>query len=252
LLALTERMRRAKKQLSVLARPTRSLDPGRYRVYLSPAALLEILGLLSWGGFSERSKRTRTTPLLRMLEGKAQLHPGVSIAEDVGGGVTAPFQNDGFLKPGRIDLISEGALASSLISPRTGEEYAVAHNGAGDSEMPEALDMAGGDLATADALEQLDEGLAVGNLWYMNYSDRAAGRLTGMTRFATFWVENGEITAPVPVMRFDVSLWTVLGSALEALTAERDLCVETSTYFRRSAGGSLVPGALISDFRLTL
>ena len=31
------------------------------------------------------------------------------------------------------------------------------------------------------------------NLHYLNWSDNIGGRITGMTRYACFWVENGEI-----------------------------------------------------------
>ena len=41
-------------------------------------------------------------------------------------------------------------------------------------------------------LRTLDTGLYIGNLWYLNFSDRSACRLTGMTRFASFWVEGGQ------------------------------------------------------------
>ena len=58
--------------------------------------------------------------------------------------------------------------------------------------------------------EALDTGLYVGNLWYTNFSDRAACRTTGMTRFATFWVEDGDIVAPVDVLRFDEALGRLL------------------------------------------
>lgn len=68
--------------------------------------------------------------------------------------------------------------------------------------------MAGGSLEQARILEALDTGLYIGNLWYLNYSDMPAARLTGMTRFATFWVENGQIRAPVSTMRFDDSLYS--------------------------------------------
>ena len=62
-----------------------------------------------------------------------------------------------------------------------------------------------------DALAALDTGLCVGNLWYLNYSDRPACRMTGMTRFATFWVEDGKIVAPVDVLRFDDTIYRMLG-----------------------------------------
>ena len=72
-------------------------------------------------------------------------------------------------------------------------------------------------------LQRLGTGLYIGNLWYGNFSDLPAGRLTGMTRFATFWVENGVIQAPVSTMRFDDSAYSLLGSQLEALTEQREL-----------------------------
>jgi predicted Zn-dependent protease len=73
-----------------------------------------------------------------------------------------------------------------------------------------------------------------------------------MTRFATFWVEHGVIQAPLNVMRFDASMYHMLGDHLLGLTSERDLILSTSTYHQRSTGSSRVPGALIDDFNFTL
>jgi predicted Zn-dependent protease len=103
-----------------------------------------------------------------------------------------------------------------------------------------------------DALAALDTGLAVGNLWYLNYSDRPACRMTGMTRFATFWVENGKVVAPVDVLRFDDTLFRILGENLEALTAERELMLESSTYGARMLTSATLPGALVSEMNFTL
>ena len=91
---------------------------------------------------------------------------------------------------------------------------------------------AAGALPDAEILKQLGTGLYISNLWYLNYSDQPGARMTGMTRFATFWVENGEIQAPVSTMRFDDSAYSLLGSQLEALTEERELMLSASTYRR--------------------
>ena len=82
--------------------------------------------------------------------------------------------------------------------------------------MPTSIDMSGGELAMSDALKALDTGLYISNLWYLNYSDRSNAAMTGMTRFATFWVENGEIKAPLNVMRFDDTLYRILGTELRS------------------------------------
>jgi predicted Zn-dependent protease len=138
------------------------------------------------------------------------------------------------------------------VSPRTAREFDLRANGANAGESPEALAMAGGELAARDALAALDTGLAVGNLWYLNYSDRPACRMTGMTRFATFWVENGKIIAPVNVLRFDDTLYRMFGDNLEALTAERELLLESNTYGSRTLASATLPGALLSELNFTL
>ena len=55
-----------------------------------------------------------------------------------------------------------------------------------------------------------------------------------MTRFASFWVEEGKIVAPVDVMRFDDSVFRLLGDQLVGLTAERELLVNGDTYRERN------------------
>jgi len=76
--------------------------------------------------------------------------------------------------------------------------------------------------------------------------------MTGMTRFATFWVENGNVVAPVNVLRFDDTIYRMLGDNLEALTAERELLLEANTYGSRELSSVTLPGALLSELNFTL
>jgi predicted Zn-dependent protease len=151
-----------------------------------------------------------------------------------------------------VPLVERGALTGSLVGPRTAREFGIAANGANDGESPEALAIEGGTLDESDALAALDTGLFVGNLWYLNYSDRNACRMTGMTRFATFWVEGGRIVAPVNVMRFDDSLYRMLGTNLEALSASPELMLSSESYGSRQLASVKVPGALVSEMAFTL
>ena len=73
-----------------------------------------------------------------------------------------------------------------------------------------------------------------------------------MTRFACFWVAGGKIAAPIVDMRFDESLFNILGDKLAGLSRQRSPVVDASTYDHRSLGGSLLPGILVEDFTLTL
>jgi predicted Zn-dependent protease len=246
------KVEQARRQLDVLARPARRIAPGRYRVFLAPAALNELVTLLGWGGFGLRAHRTKTTPLLRMVEEGARLHGSLSITENTRDGLAPGFQENGFLRPDEVPLVRGGAYASCLVSPRSAIEYGVPTNGATASEMPTSVDIGAGDLPADRVLHALGTGIYVGNLWYSNFSDRTACRTTGMTRFATFWVDNGEIQAPLEVMRFDETLYRMLGENLIGLTRERETILDPGTYHERSMDSARLPGALIDDFTLTL
>lgn len=246
------RMEAATAQLAVLTRPPRTITPGQYRVYLAPAAVAEILGLLSWGGFGLKDHRTKQTPLLKMVEEGVRLHPGVTILENTRDGVAPNFQEEGFGKPDQVTLIAGGALRDCLVSPRSAKEYGVPTNGASRSEAPESLEMLGGEIPAVDILRHLDTGVYINHVWYLNYSDRTACRITGLTRFATLWVEDGVIHAPLTVMRFDETLYRMFGEKLLGLTCEREFLLDPSTYGARSTSSSRVPGALIADFSFTL
>ena len=249
--AFEDKLETAKRQLAHVAAPRRTLVPGEYRAYLAPRALEEIVGLLSWGGFSARARATRQSPLLRMAHG-ATLAASVTMTENTAEGLAPQFQEDGYVRPARVMLVDRGRLGDALVSPRSAKEYGLAVNGAHGGESPESLEVAAGDLPEKDALAALDTGLYIGNLWYLNYSDRPAGRVTGMTRFATFWVEGGRVAAPVTPMRFDDSIYRMLGENLLALTQERALLLDPSTYDARSTRSARVPGALLGSLSFTL
>jgi predicted Zn-dependent protease len=249
--AFAAKMAQATEQLERLALPRRTIEPGEYRAYLAPHALGEVLGLLCWGGFSARARQTKQSPLMRMEEGRT-LASQVTLSENTAAGVAPAFQADGFVRPPAIALIANGRLGDPLVSPRSAKEYGLTTNAAHGGESPESLDMAAGGLAEREVLQALDRGLYISNLWYLNFSDRPAGRITGMTRFATFWVEGGRIAAPVTPMRFDESVYRLLGETLVDLTRERELLPDSSTYGERQTSSVRLPGALVSALRFTL
>lgn len=245
------RLEAGAQRLELVAHPARTLAPGACRVYLEPRALEEITSLLQGDAFSARARQTRQSALLRMAHG-ARLSPQVSMTENTEDGVAPGFQDDGYIRPATVPLIEAGELAGPLVSPRSAREYGLAPNGADARESPESLDMAPGTLEAGDVLAALDNGLYVSNLWYLNYSDKPAARMTGMTRFATFLVERGRIVCPVTPLRFDDALYSMLGSNLEGLTRSRERLLSTSTYGGRSTASAHLPGALLSALRFTL
>ena len=245
------RFQQAREQLEFLGRPLHKLAPGQYRAYLAPAALEEIIDLITWGGFSAQAIASKSSSLQKLYAGEQSLSPLVTVSEQISASLSEAFSSEGYPR-GDVTLINAGKAAGELINSRSAAEYGLSTNGASSDEAPSALQMAAGSLAQADILKQLGTGLYISNLWYLNYSDLPAARLTGMTRFATFWVEDGEIKAPVSTMRFDDSVYSLLGSQLEALTAERELLLSASTYDQRNTSSNLLPGALVNRLTLTL
>jgi len=242
----------ARHKLPLLKRPSKRLQTGNYRVFMSPSALDEIWELVSWEGFGLKYLQTKNSPLQTLYDGRSQLDERIQLNEDVAGGINPVFNDSGFIRPASLSLISAGRYGGALISPRSAQEFQADCNGADVRESPVALSQHGGQLATDQILTTLDRGLYISNLWYLNFSDHSNCRMTGMTRFATFWVEDGELKEPVDVMRFDESLFRMLGSNLVDLTKESTLLASASTYDKRSTMSRRLPGVIVDDFRFTL
>ncbi len=249
---LRKKMDEAAQQLELLKVEPKTIKPGKVRAYLSPSAVCEILGTVAWMGFGLKDHKSKISSLIKMTAGDATLHPSFNLAENTAEGIAPNFDSKGFIKDDKVTIIENGKFKDYLVSPRSAKEYGVPTNGARSFEYPESCDLAAGDLASDAVLEKLGTGAYINNLWYLNYSDRPACRLTGMTRFATFWVEDGRISAPLNVMRFDESFYRMFGANLIGLTREREVLLDNNTYGGRQAGSARLPGALIDDFPFTL
>ncbi len=246
------RIATAAGRLPLLAKAPRVLPAGAYRAFFTPTAMVELLGTAAWSGFGAKARRTGNSSFKRLAEGQVRLHEGFRLSEDTAHGVAPAFTAEGFVKPGSVTLVDAGRAVDTLNSPRSAREYGLVANGANEEETPEALSLAAGALPMADALTALDTGLFVSNLWYLNYSDRLACRMTGMTRFACFWVERGQLVEPLQVMRFDDAFPRMFGEGLLGLTREAEQVPESSTYQERQLASITTPGALVADWRLTL
>lgn len=243
-------MDETKEQLAILKTTPRKITPGEYRVYLAPGALSEILDMMSWGGFGLKSHRTSQTPLIKMVSGNQLLNPAITLTEENIRGLAPGFTEAGFILPDKVELISNGHYKNTLASARSAKEYNQTVNC--DHETPRSLDMSAGNIKNSELLSTLGTGIYINNLWYCNFSDHNNCKITGMTRFACYWVDKGEIQAPVNVMRFDDSIYNILGSNLAGLSAEKELLFDPGTYQKRSTSSTSLPGAIVDNFRLTL
>jgi predicted Zn-dependent protease len=247
-----EQIDQARQQLERLAQPSKAIPKGRYRTYFAPAAIAELVSMFSWGGISEAALQQGESALGPLRSGEQRLSPLFTLTEDFSRGLVPRFNHLGELTAPQVPLIVRGELVNTLVNARTAKEYGKVANGANGRERLRSPTLAPGQLPLDAVLAVLDTGLYVSNLHYLNWSDRATGRMTGMTRYACFWVERGQIIAPIEHLRFDESLYRCFGDQLVALTQTQDMVPEVSTYDHRSLGGMWVPGAIVDDFVYTL
>ena len=242
----------SKQKLQVIDNREQTIQPGKYRVYLSPSALNEIVDMLSWGGFSYKANKIGSSPLHLMMKGEKKLNKIISFTEDLTNGISPKFHSDGFIKPDTTELIINGEYKSSLISPRSALEYSVNHNAAEYYESPVSINLKEGAISNDNILATLKDGIYISNLWYLNFSDLNNGRITGLTRFGCFKVSNGEYQGPINTMRFDETVYNIFGDKLIGLTNNKQLLIDSSTYEERSTHSSTIPGAIVEDFKMTL
>ena len=239
-------------KLRMMDKPGKKIKPGAYRTYIAPAGVADIVGMFSWGGVGEASIQQGDSSLCRMRQNDVKMSPCFTLSEDFTSGIVPRFNYNGELAPEKLDLILSGSLHNTLVSSRTAKEYGVKSNFAGEREAMRSPVLAPGDLNEDDVVQSLDTGIYLSNLHYLNWSDRPGGRITGMTRYACFWVENGEVVAPIENMRFDDSIYNFFGENLESVTDKSHLHPTVQTYEGRELGGVSCPGILLKSFELTL
>ena len=239
-------------KLRMIEKPGKKIKPGAYRTYIAPAGVADIVGMFSWGGVGEASIQQGDSSLCKMRQNGIKMSPCFSLSEDFTSGIVPRFNSNGELAPEKLDLILAGSLKNTLVSTRTAKEYGVQSNFAGEGESLRSPVLSPGDLNEDEVVQKIDNGIYLSNLHYLNWSDRPGGRITGMTRYACFWVENGEVVAPIENMRFDDSIYNFFGDNLEAVTDKAHLHPAVETYDGREMGGVSCPGILLKSFELTL
>jgi hypothetical protein len=198
-------MQQAREQLAFLGRPA---HPGarQYRAYLAPAALEEIMSMLCWGGFGPVDRQQKQ-PAAKAVWRRSRAQPAGVAGRTVSGSLSPAFSGEGYPR---------SDCADHQARPASNWWFAQCRRIRPDRQRRQRRRIAqctgNGGRATAQAeiLKQLGTGLYISNLWYLNYSDQPAARLTGMTRFATFWVENGEIrrrSAPCGLTTAPTACW---------------------------------------------
>jgi predicted Zn-dependent protease len=224
-----------------------SVEPGDWAVVLEEYAVVDLLSLLGYMGFSA----------LAVQEERSFAEPGkrvgselVTIVDDAMDPATLPmaFDYEGVAKQ-RVSLIERGLCRDVVYDAQTAARAGRASTGHGlpapnpYGPFPLNMAMAPGETTRGDLIGGLERGLLVTRFHYTNPVHPKLAIVTGMTRDGTFLVEGGRIVGPVRNLRFTQSY-------LDALAATSAVSRERRT-LRGDFGGVHVPAVRIDSWTFT-
>lgn len=224
-----------------------ALDPGDYPVVLEEYAVVDLLDMLGYLGFSA----------LAVQEGRSFFEPGrrigsqlVTIRDDATDPATLPaaFDYEGVPKT-PVTLVERGVCREVVYDAQTAARAGRRSTGHGLpapnpwGPFPTNLLMEPGTPTRDELLGGLDRGLLVTRFHYTNPVHPKLAIVTGMTRDGTFLVEGGRIVGPVRNLRYTQSYLDAL-AGIEAVGRERRT-------LRGFLGGVAVPAVRIAAWTFT-
>lgn len=223
------------------------IEPGDYPVVLNHYAVVDLLDMLGYLGFSALAVAEDRS---FWEAGKQVASPLVTITDDGRDpdGLPAGFDAEGVAKQ-RLALLDRGVCRDLAFDAQTAARAGRRSTGHGLpapnpwGPFPTNMSMAAGDASTDDLIGGLERGLLVTRFHYTNpvYPKRVV--ITGMTRDGTFLVEGGRIVGPVRNLRFTMSYLDAL-AGVEAVGRDRR-CL------RGMLGGVVVPAVRLGSFSFT-
>ncbi len=223
------------------------VEPGDYPVVLESYAMMDILDMLGYLGFSG----------LAVQEGRSFYEPGKRIGSDLvtirddasdPAGTPVSFDYEGVAKQ-PVMLVERGVCRDIVHDNQTGRRAGAASTGHGlpapNAYGPFPLNqiMEPGDATREELIGGLERGLLVTRFHYTNPVHPKLAMVTGMTRDGLFLVEDGRMVGPVRNLRFTQSYLAAL-AGIEAVGRERRL-------LRGFLGSVVVPAVRISAFTFT-
>jgi PmbA protein len=224
-----------------------SIDPGDWPVVLEEYAVVDLLSMLAYMGFSA----------LAVQEERSFSEPGrrvgsdlVTIVDDGADPATLPmaFDYEGVAKQ-RVPLIERGICREVVYDAQTAARAGRASTGHGlpapnpYGPFPLNMAMSAGSTPRDELIGGLERGLLVTRFHYTNPVHPKLAIVTGMTRDGTFLVEGGKIVGPVRNLRFTQSYLAAL-AATSAVSSERRT-------LRGDFGGVVVPAIRADSWTFT-
>ena len=224
-----------------------AVEPGDWTVVLEEYAVVDILSMLSFVGFSG----------LAVLEERSFAEPGkvvgselVTIVDDPTepGAMPMAFDYEGVAKQ-RVVLVERGVCRDVVWDAQTAARAGRTSTGHGlpapnpYGPFPLNLVMDPGSTARDELVAGMERGLLVTRFHYTNPVHPKLAIVTGMTRDGTFLVEDGRIVGPVRNLRFTQSYLGALAGTVAVGRERRTI--------RGDFGGVLVPPVRIEGWTFT-
>lgn len=187
------------------------LPPGRYTAILEPAAVAPLLAYLI-GALDRRSADEGRSAFSKAggatRIGETMFAPSLSLAADPGDKRIpgSPFAEDG-LAARKLVAIDGGRLAALRVSRHWAKEKKLAPTAeSGNWSLESDSPVEGLDALIAST----ERGILVTRLWYVRMLAPQTLTVTGLTRDATFLVENGKISRALKNFRVNQSVLDLL------------------------------------------
>lgn len=200
-----------------LSRAPREIEPGRYTVILEPAAVLDLVGFLSYD-FAATAVFDKRSCLNQRI-GQRLFGDNITLSDDVRHPLQLgpPFDGEGLPRQ-KVLLVDRGVPRNLVYSRAAAKKSNATPTGHGFplpsewGEAPMNLVWEGGDATVDEMIASTPRGILVTRLWYIREVDPYEKIMTGMTRDATFLVEDGRIACGIRNLRFNQSLIEMLSS----------------------------------------
>lgn len=224
-----------------------SVDPGDWSVVLEEYAVVDLLSMLAFVGFSALAVQEERS---FFETGKRIGSDLVTIVDDAAdaGAMPMAFDYEGVGKQ-RVVLVDRGVCGSVVYDQQTAARAGVASTGHGlpapnpYGPFPLNMVMSAGSTPRDALVGEMERGLLVTRFHYTNPVHPKLAIVTGMTRDGTFLVEGGRIVGPVRNLRFTQSYLAALAGTVAVGRDRRTV--------KGDFGGVLVPAVRIDGWTFT-
>lgn len=231
----------------------KEIPVGPYDVILKPPCVAEVLQWLSFIAFGSRSFLDGSSFLAGKL-GQKLLGEDVTLYDSFKEPEveSLPFDFEGTPKR-KLTLIERGVakgVAFDRLDAQEAGQESTGHAGppgSGFGAIPWSLCLAPGDATLEEMIARCERGLLIERFHYINgFIDPPKAMMTGMTRYGTFLIEEGQVKHAVPNLRWLDSMMQAF-SNIEAIGREREVCTDdaSGTFYQ------LVPALYIKEWQFT-